>query len=232
MTIRRPTDSVSESERLPPSVREYAERAVREESRGVLVRQEGEMTLKPGARPRRFTATERFAVDRVAFVWRARFPVIGPIGLRVTDSFDADAGLLEVRLLGLPLQRQRGPELSRGEVYRYLAEIAWAPQAIVANRQLEWREFDERAAEVATRVGGDRVAVRLEFNERGEIERTFADRPRLEAGNAVTPWVGEYRDYRELRGAWIPTRGEVRWELPDGPFTYWRGTITSLQLCD
>jgi hypothetical protein len=22
----------------------------------------------------------------------------------------------------------------------------------------------------------------------------------------------------------------VRWELPDGPFTYWRGTLTSLEL--
>ena len=23
--------------------------------------------------------------------------------------------------------------------------------------------------------------------------------------------------------------GEVRWDLPEGPFTYWRGTITSLE---
>jgi hypothetical protein len=28
----------------------------------------------------------------------------------------------------------------------------------------------------------------------------------------------------------VPTRGEVRWDLADGPFTYWRGTITSLEL--
>jgi hypothetical protein len=24
----------------------------------------------------------------------------------------------------------------------------------------------------------------------------------------------------------------VRWELPEGPFTYWRGTVTSLELRD
>jgi hypothetical protein len=44
------------------------------------------------------------------------------------------------------------------------------------------------------------------------------------------PWVGEFHDYRKLGGALIPTRGEVRWELPEGPFTYWRGTITSFEL--
>jgi hypothetical protein len=31
-------------------------------------------------------------------------------------------------------------------------------------------------------------------------------------------------------GVRIPTHGEVWWELPNGPFTYWRGTITSVQL--
>jgi hypothetical protein len=28
----------------------------------------------------------------------------------------------------------------------------------------------------------------------------------------------------------VPEQGEVRWELREGPFTYWRGTITSLVL--
>jgi hypothetical protein len=87
-------------------------------------------------------------------------------------------------------------------------------------------------AEVCARIGSERVAVRLDFNERGEIDRSVAQRPRLEADKAVTPRIGEFGDYREFSGAWIPTRGEMRWELPDGPFTYWRGSVTSLELCD
>jgi hypothetical protein len=106
------------------------------------------------------------------------------------------------------------------------------PQAILVNAQLTWRELDERTVEVATSISGERVAVRLIFNEVGEITRTVAQRPRLEAGNAVTPWIGEYTEYREFGGVRLPTRGEVRWELPDGPFTYWRGTISSLELRD
>ena len=220
---------------LPALVRRYVE-AVLPGGSGtgtrVRIEQVGDMTLKPGSRPRRFTATEEFATDRVAFEWTARFPMLGPISLLVTDRYDAGEGLLEVRLLGLPLQRKRGPELALGEAFRYLAEIAWTPHAILDNSELEWRELDERSVEVATNVGGDRAAVRLVFDDTGEITKISAERPRLEAQGAVTPWIGEYRDYRKFNGVSVPTRGEVRWELPDGPYTYWRGTITSLALVD
>lgn len=219
-------------ESLPALVRRYAERVVSGVPvTSVRVGQTGEMTLKENARPRQFTATEEFAVERVAFSWRARFPVLGPLGLQVADSYDGREGMLEVRAFGLPLQRKRGPELGQGEAFRYLAEIAWVPHAILANPELEWRELDGRSVEVATRVRGQRVAVRLVFNEAGEIAQTIAQRPRLEAGDAITPWVGVYSDYQDFGGVRAPRRGEVRWELPEGPFTYWRGSITNLQLC-
>jgi hypothetical protein len=218
---------------LPELVRAYAERCLGAEpmpASAVRLRQAGEMVLKPGAKPRAFTAIEEFAVDRVAFAWRARFPMLGPLSMRVIDSYDGTDGRLEVRVLGLPLQRKGGPELAQGEAFRYLAEIAWVPQAILANTQLTWREVDARTVEVATSVRNEQIAVRLVFNEAGDICQTIAERPRLEADNAITTWIGEYDDYQLFNGARLPTRGEIRWELPGGPFVYWRGTITSLDL--
>jgi hypothetical protein len=222
-----------ESHFLPGLVRAYAERSLGAKpgpSGTVRLQQVGEMVLKPGAKPRAFTATEEFAVNRVAFAWRARFPMLGPVSVRVIDSYDGSDGRLEVRVLGIPLQHKSGPELAQGEAFRYLAEIAWVPQAILANRQLSWREIDEHTVEVATSVHNRRIAVRLVFNDAGEIAQTIADRPRLEAANATTTWIGEYADYQQFDRVCLPTRGEVRWELPDGPFVYWRGTITSLAL--
>lgn len=188
------------------------------------------MVLKPGAAPRRFTAAEELAVGRVSFAWRARFPVLGPISMGVIDSYDEEDGRLEVRFLGLPVQRRRSPQLAQGEAYRYLAEIAWVPHAILANPRLRWRDVDERTVEVSTSVQSEQITVRMIFNERGEIAKTVAERPRLEVGNAVTGWIGEYGDYERLGGRLVPTRGEVSWDLADGPFTYWRGTITSLEV--
>src|ERR1700747_362201 len=75
----------------------------------VRVSQIGEMRLKPGGRALRFDAVEEFALDRIAFTWRARFLRGWPPVLRVTDAYDPPDGRLEVRLLGLPLQRQVGP---------------------------------------------------------------------------------------------------------------------------
>jgi hypothetical protein len=231
---QRGPDSATAPRSLPELVRRYAEHVLPGgpgRGRTVRVEQVGEMLLKPGARPRRFRATEEFAIDRVAFTWRARFPMLGPVSLRVTDSYDAGEGLLDVRLLGLPLQRKRGPELAQGEAFRYLAEIPMTPHAILANPELEWRKLDGRIVEVATRVAQERIAVRLVFDEAGEIVQTVAKRPRVEAGHMVAPWIGDYRDYRDFDGVRVPTHGEVRWELPEGPFTYWRGTITSLEVC-
>jgi len=178
----------------------------------------------------RFDAVQELAITQVAFTWRARFPIMGLLPLRVTDSYQSPDGRLEVRLLGLPVQRSHGPELARGEALRYLAEIAWVPQAILANDQLEWQQPDERTAEVSTEINHERLAVRLLF-EGGEIVQAVAERPRLEAGGAITRWIGQYRDYTSFNGVRMPARGEVRWELPEGPFTYWRGTITSAEIC-
>ncbi|MGH2875204.1 MAG: DUF6544 family protein [Solirubrobacteraceae bacterium] len=202
------------------------------EGRVVRITQSGEMTLKPGEAPRRFEATEELRTDRVAFAWRAAFPIFGPVSLRVLDRYDAGEALLEVRALGLPLQRRRGAELARGEAIRYLAEIAWAPQAILANSELSFSELDDGWVKLETSVGGERVAVRLLIDEAGKIVRTIAERPRAEAGNAVTRWIGEYAEYRAFGNVLVPTRAEVSWELQDGPFTYWRAAITSVKLCD
>jgi hypothetical protein len=185
--------SPADGDSLPALVRDYAHRALpadRPAYRSVRIRQAGEMVLRPGAAPRRFQATEQLAVARVAFAWRARFFIFGPLALYVTDGYDGHDGRLQVRVLGLPVQRKRGAELALGEAFRYLAEIAWVPHAILANRQLEWHAVDERTVEVSTRVRGDRAAVRLTFNGDGDLVRTEADRPRLEADNAIVPWTG------------------------------------------
>lgn len=230
--IRHHRPAVSD---LPELVRAYVERSLGAEPgplSAVRLQQVGEMVLKPGAKPRRFNATEEFALDRVAFAWRARFPMFGPVSLRVIDSYDGSDGTLEARLLGLPLQRKRGPDLAQGEAFRYLAEIAWIPHAILANPQLIWREVDERTVEVATNVHNEQIAVQLVFDEEGDISQTVAERPRLEAAGARTRWIGEYTAYKKLNGVRLPTQGQVSWELPAGPFVYWRATITSLDLAD
>jgi hypothetical protein len=197
----------------------------------VRVQQTGEMWSKPAARARGFRATEEFAIERVAFSWQARFPLIGPLALTVLDGFADGTGRLRVSLLGIPLQTQRGREMDVGEAMRYLAELAWAPQAIAANPELEWREVNERTVELACALAEEKATVRWTFNETGDLVRATGVRP-LPVGKSFVPrrWGGDFGEYAEFAGTRVPSAGEAWWELQEGRFVYWRGRITALEL--
>jgi hypothetical protein len=67
----------------------------------------------------------------------------------------------------------------------------------------------------------------LTVNDIGDIVTAHTDtRPRDR--DVPRPWTGRFGDYAIIDGLRIPTTAEVTWELPDGPFTYFRGTVTNL----
>jgi hypothetical protein len=69
----------------------------------------------------------------------------------------------------------------------------------------------------------------LWLDDAGLIRTTSGMRPRLAGKTRVeTPFVGRFGDYVELGGIRVPGGGEVSWEFPEGPFTYWRGEVVSL----
>jgi hypothetical protein len=123
----------------------------------------------------------------VSFTWQASVPILGPISMRVIDSYDEEDGRLEVRLLGIPVQRKRGPEPARGEAYRYLAEIAWVPQAILANPQLTWRDVDEGNLRTdRSRTGAERSPQLRSFRTDDDPARARR-KPSLTAGAVPRP---------------------------------------------
>ena len=208
---------------LPPLVKRYLERALpeRQATASVRVAQRGEMWLKPSANSRRFSAVQEYAVSGVAFSWRARFPLASFVSLRVVDQYAAGEGSLEVQVFGvLPVMRQTGPETSLGEALRYLAELPWVPHAMAANPELAWRELDERTIDVATRVGPVRAAVTLEFDCAGDITGPRCEERPYPQGTTFVPrpWAGSFWDYTVLGGIRVPVPGEVRSELPEGPY--------------
>ncbi len=195
------------------------------------VQQSGEMRQRPDGRATSFRATQDFTVDHVAFSWRARFPLVGPLALTVVDEFADGSGRLRLSLLGIPLRTMMGPETNLGEAMRYLGELPWAPHAMSANRDLSWREVNARTVEVSMSLDGSTAAVALSFDDDGDIVGATGMRP-LRVGKAFvpTPWGGDFSNYASVNGTRIPTYGQAWWELPEGRFVYWAGQITALQL--
>jgi hypothetical protein len=197
----------------------------------IRLRQRAEMRANPGEPWQQHTAGQTISVHDPGFVWLARVQLAPLLSACILDSYVNGEGLLEVRLLGsLRLARATGPQVSRGELMRYLAELAWAPHAMLHNPRLRWREIDATTVEVSVDSADGPTRVRLVF-EGGDLARIEADdRPRVMGrGTVLTGWRGRFFDYREMGGCRIPTRAEVSWLLPEGPFTCWRGEVTAFQ---
>jgi hypothetical protein len=195
----------------------------------VRVAQRGEMVQKPGGRLLEFTAVQEYAVGQVGFEWRAAFGPNPLVRVRVVDRYRDGQGLLVAKVWGLvPVTRSTGPDTDRAEAMRYLAELPWVPYAITSNPELSWRELEDGLVEVSTLVGGRAASVRLSLED-GVIRGASGIRPRLAGRTSIeTPFAGRFGDYVERGGIRVPGTAEVSWELPEGPFVYWRGEVTSL----
>lgn len=222
---------------LPSEVFTLARRlGVCDDGGGRLVRltQSGEMWLRPGSKPLAFKAEQVIAVAEVGFLWRAWLMMTAGVSMQVIDYMVGDKAGLEGRLLGaLPIIRMTDSDtILRGEAMRYLAELMWNPDALLLNRQLNWRVINARTLAVATGDGTRRCEVRLILDDAGELIGIEADdRPRQD-GRVVAncPWFGRGGDYRTIGGRRIPTRAEVGWLLNGVEFIYWRGRVDSWSL--
>ncbi len=192
--------------------------------------QEGMMWRSPHGKPLRFAATQWIDSASTAFFWAARFQMMPGVSLHITDAYENEKGRLEGRLWGwLKLLRQTGPEVDRGEVYRYLSELAWAPVAYSANRALTWEHRGPDGLRVSCEVAGRSLRLDYRVDQAGRVVSVRTeDRPREVNGTFVErPWTGTFDDWQRFGEVMVPTRAEVAWETPDGPFTYWRGRVTS-----
>jgi len=230
MEVRLSDPSPQAVPALPGAVRALAERLGAMGApplSTVTLTQSGTMRGAPESRPLRFTASQSIELRRCAFSWRAN---VGPLGcVSVVDALEESEPRLDLRLLRvIPLgSATASPALTKGETMRYLAELAWAPDAILMNAELDWRVVDERRLRVGAGQGEARGEVTLRLDTLGRIAEVAAeDRPREEGDGFVErPWRGRFGDYRQHQGRWIPFAAEVDWVLEGQPFTTWSGVI-------
>ncbi|WP_319826047.1 DUF6544 family protein [Thalassovita sp.] len=212
---------------LPEAVRRYAERAGADGSvRQVRFTQDTEMELKPGEGWQPFAARQWVDTSRAGFVWLAEQRMLGLPIVRVVDSYTKDKGLLVAWLLGsIPVARAEGAEADRAEAMRYLAELPWAPDAMLRNGDLAWQVLGPTQWQVS--LNG--ATVDMHLNADGDIaEITAKDRPAKE-GNVMIlrDWRGIFRDYADFGGRRIPMSAEVGYVFDEITKPYFKGRITS-----
>jgi hypothetical protein len=195
----------------------------------VEIGQLGAMWQSPGGRAMKFSARQIIASHQPGFIWRA---VMDPLrSVLVADWLDSGHGGLEAKLLGaVPLATPAaGPDLDQGEILRYLAELPWNPDAMIANAALSWTVVDALTIKVAAGEGPARGEVTFSLDENGLIAGMSAAARLYAQGSKseLRPWHGRFWDYQRADGYLVPFQGEVAWGLDEGEFVYWRGKLTS-----
>ena len=201
----------------------------------VFLRQRGRMKTKLDSPSwMGFTATQSISTRECAFDWRANGGPAGMISVR--DALTVGEAQLDVKALRLfsLAHAENSPALVRGELMRYLAELAWAPDAILHNTGLRWRIHGTDTLAVTAGSGETVSEVVLSLNSEGRIAGAFApDRPRsATVPNLPTPWRGRFSDYRLHNGRWLPFSGEVGWNIDGQEIVYWQGQINEWQMLD
>ena len=216
---------------LPASVYDLALRLgvnPKDHRSSVTLAQTGRMKRKLGVEAwMAFTATQTISTRACEFDWRAR---AGPFGVvSANDALRNSEARFDIIALGLiPIARaEHSSALIRGQLMRYLAEIAWAPHAILLNTALRWREDAPDRLAVSAGTGERAAEVTLSLDSEGRIAGAFApDRPRSASSPILpTPWRGRFSDYRYHDAMWLPFAGEVAWEIDGTQETYWQGRI-------
>ena len=179
-------------------------------------------------------ARQVISVTEPGFAWVAQNRM-GPINvITVLDAYSSGIGQLRVRLLGaIPLANAEGADLSLGEAMRYLAELPWAPDAILCNRAIGWTVAEDGWLEARLPLDGQEALVRLRADETGDIvEITASGRPAIQpdGSTALMDWRGVFSGHADMGGRRIPLTGEVGYVVDGRYRPYWRGRITGYEL--
>jgi hypothetical protein len=219
-------------DRLPKLVAEHVLRSGVKPgttARSVSFTQVADLRLKPGTPFRTFAAFQVIGVGQSAFLWEARQTAGSMIGVRVIDAFIDGQGLIEARAMGtIPVVRSASRDISLAEAYRYLAELPWAPDAILGNPEIQWRELDGRRAEARLAGSFGEAVVAFDFDARGDIVAVQAKgRPATDpSGRSVRyDWVGKFGEYSQFGSRRVPGTAEVGYVYPAGYEVYFRGRI-------
>ena len=225
-----------ELESLPAPVCRYLQIALRPRQpviESVLVATAGEFLVDvEKKRWAPFTADQLFTVTPPGFDWDARIRMLPGLNVFVRDAYREGAGLLQAEAAGLVkvADLPPSPELSKGELLRWLAEATWFPTALLPSQGVRWEALAEDRALATIEDRGVTASVEFRFGGDGLPLSVFApDRPRA-VGNAnvPTPWEATLSAWGPRNGMRVPSAGEVAWLLPEGRLSYYRGRVKSV----
>jgi hypothetical protein len=199
--------------------------------RRARIEQLGEFAMRPG-RWSAMLAEQHVSVLPPGFVWNASIRLAPGLTVRVRDGYLVGDATMRAAVAGfVPIvTRRNSPGLAEGALLRYLAEAMAVPTALLPAAGVRWTPIDQSTARATLTDAGVTVWMDAHFGAHGKITHLTAERYRDVNGTGVpTPFVGRAADYRSAHGMMVPMSSEATWQLPEGPFTFFRARMERME---
>ncbi|MCF7801394.1 MAG: hypothetical protein K9N34_05180 [Candidatus Marinimicrobia bacterium] len=198
----------------------------------VKLTQSGQMKLKPDADWIPLKAEQWYGIPEVAFEWRGWVKAAPLFHVKATDFYDDGVGSLKIRLWGfIPMGTAEGPEISEGELMRFLSEIIWFPSAMLSEK-ITWEAVNDTLARATISDGGLEVSGDFHIDPDGRFT-AFTARRYADMGDGkfqLADWYAPVSEYADFRGWYLPSQGSAVWLFEDGDYEYIRLKIESIIL--
>ena len=196
----------------------------------VRLHQRGEIRTKVDAPWMPARAEQYFSIEPPAFVWKVDATMLRVLPIAGRDRYAGGHGEMLIKAGALVnVVNASDAAIDLGAMLRYLAEIIWFPSAALGPH-VSWEPMDASHARATMRDAGRVARAVFTFDAHGRAVRFDAERPLGGGPDArLTPWFGASSQWRTFEGIEVPTRGEVGWQLPAGPFIYYRWEILDVE---
>jgi len=221
-------------EELPPPVRRYLEKAIGSRQtavRTVRLRHGGTFRMKLDGGWSPIRGEQYFVTDPPSFIWWGHIAPVPGLWFDVRDRSLDGAGNMRAQVEStFTVVDSSGPGIDQGALLRILGEMVWFPTSFLDDRHVAWNALDDRRARATLRVAGQEVDCIFEFGDDGLPVKVSADRYRDVDGSAVlTPWSGEFSDFREVSGMLVPHHLVPYWHVGGEDIPYARFQVDRLE---
>jgi len=196
----------------------------------VRLKQKGLIRIKEGQSWMPTEAEQYFTIDEPGFIWKTKVKMAPLLYFAGRDKYYEGKGNMLIKLLSLiTVVNASGKEIDQSTLLRYLGETVWFPTAALSN-YIKWEGIDSNSARATMSYGGVTASAVFKFNQKGEVINFVCKRYMTVNGHYVLEnYSVHLKDYGELNGIRIPTKGEAVWNLKTGNFSYYQFEITEIE---
>jgi hypothetical protein len=181
----------------------------------------GRFRRRPAQRWTRCEAWQHNSVAPVSRIFHLRLDFARVLPMYGRDTYLDGRGRMRVKVLGLTVADQHGPELDLGELVTFLDDAVVFAPSMLLRLPVTWTAVDDDSFDLSLTDHGTTVRARVSLTAEGapcdfSTEDRYADLPgglvRARWSTPLHGWTAGARPY--------PARGSAIWHLPSGPFTY------------